>query len=236
MTGTYSIFNLGVILARTLSSDVCHNESKPLFAGAIATMVYEQIKEQQKFWNIGTEIVESNLLDAPMLITMDILVGPRCIDLYKYNFMVKKGVFGCTVLPRPEYFDRLTKDGPLRKKSMSGSWRPLLHKTMHGLRRPLSLLIRRSWRRYLCSHRRSGTSQHISNMSGTCPCHRSKNGRHCLSKSGKHRHGKIGRHQLYRMLGVRTCRALLPAWRRIFFLMGERRCFFAVGAGRTLLR
>jgi hypothetical protein len=91
--GTYPAFNLGVILARILSYVVCHNESKPLFAGVIATMVYEHIREEQRFRNIGTEIVESNLLDAKMLISMDILVGSWWIDFYKYKYMVKKGVF-----------------------------------------------------------------------------------------------------------------------------------------------
>jgi hypothetical protein len=92
-TGDYPTFNLAVIFARSLSYVVCHNESKPLFAGVIATMVYEHIREEQRFRNIGTEIVESNLLDAKMLISMDILVGSWWIDFYKYKYMVKKGVF-----------------------------------------------------------------------------------------------------------------------------------------------
>jgi hypothetical protein len=40
--GVFPIFNVGVILVRGLSYVVCHSESKPLFVGAIATMVYEQ--------------------------------------------------------------------------------------------------------------------------------------------------------------------------------------------------
>ena len=68
--GTYLDFNLGVILARTLSYVVAHNESKPLYAGVIATMVYEHIKEEIRFENIGTEILESNLLDYAMFVKM----------------------------------------------------------------------------------------------------------------------------------------------------------------------
>jgi hypothetical protein len=98
---------LGVILGRSLSYGVCHNEYKPLFAGAITTMVYENIGVERRFRNISTAIVESNLLDAKMLIRMDILVGPWWIDFYKYKYMVKQGVFAWTVLSRPDCFDGL---------------------------------------------------------------------------------------------------------------------------------
>jgi hypothetical protein len=66
---------------------------------------------------------------------MEILVGVWYKDFYKYKYMVRQAIFSCTVLPRLDYF---------------GSWLPQLHKTTYGPRRPLSLLIRRSWRRYLC--------------------------------------------------------------------------------------
>jgi hypothetical protein len=39
--------------------------------------------------------------------------------------------------------------GLSNKKSMNGSWPPRLHRTMHGPRRPPSLLIRRCWSKYL---------------------------------------------------------------------------------------
>jgi hypothetical protein len=54
--GTYPAFNLGVILARSLCYVFYHNESKPLYAGTIATMVYEHIREERGFNNNGTEI------------------------------------------------------------------------------------------------------------------------------------------------------------------------------------
>jgi hypothetical protein len=91
--GTYPTFNLGVILARTLSYDLYHNESKPLYDGAIATMVYEHIREEWGFNNIGTEILESNLLDSTMLVKMDILVRVWYKDFYKYKYMVRQGLF-----------------------------------------------------------------------------------------------------------------------------------------------
>jgi hypothetical protein len=37
--GNISDYNLGVILSRTLSYVVAHNDYKPLYAGAIATMM-----------------------------------------------------------------------------------------------------------------------------------------------------------------------------------------------------
>jgi hypothetical protein len=53
---TYPAFNLGEVLARTLSYVAHHNDSKPLYAGAIATMVYEHIRKEREFHKIGTEI------------------------------------------------------------------------------------------------------------------------------------------------------------------------------------
>jgi hypothetical protein len=50
--GTYPTFNLGVILAITLSYVVYHNKTKPLYVVAIATMVYEHIREEWGFNNI----------------------------------------------------------------------------------------------------------------------------------------------------------------------------------------
>jgi hypothetical protein len=106
--GTYPAFNLGVIFARTLSYVVYHNETKPIYAGAIATMVYEHIREERGFNNIGTEILESNLLDSTMLVRMDILVRVWNSDFWKYKYMVRQGYLPFTVLPCHEYFHRLS--------------------------------------------------------------------------------------------------------------------------------
>ena len=95
---TYPDYNLGVILARTLSYAVSHNESKPLYAGAIATMVYEHIKTERKFKNIGTEILESNLLDFTLLLNMEI-IRMWNNDFVMYKYMVRHCSFTCTVLP-----------------------------------------------------------------------------------------------------------------------------------------
>jgi hypothetical protein len=62
--GTFPDYNLGVIIARTLSYVVSHNDSKPLYAGAIAILNNEHIKNERKFKYKGTEILESNLLDS----------------------------------------------------------------------------------------------------------------------------------------------------------------------------
>jgi hypothetical protein len=162
--GTYLDFNLGVILARILSYVVAHNGSKPLYAGAIATMVYEHIKEERRFRNIGTEVLESNLLDSEMLLKMKILVRVWNI------------IFGCIsswlgmVLSPALCFLTLNiltgyqTGGLLSKKSMNGSWLLKLLRTMHGRRRSLSLPIRRYCRRYLHLLRRHGTNLHHLHM------------------------------------------------------------------------
>jgi hypothetical protein len=91
-----------------MSYVVSHNESKPLYTGAIATMVYEDIKEERRFENIGTKISESNLLDSTMLVKMDILIRVWNNDFCMYKFMVKRGSFTYIVLPCLEHFDRLS--------------------------------------------------------------------------------------------------------------------------------
>jgi hypothetical protein len=91
-----------------MSYVVSHNESKPLYTGAIATMVYEDIKEERRFENIGTKILESNLLDSTMLVKMDILIRVWNNDFWMYKLMFRCGSFTCIVLPRLEHFDRLS--------------------------------------------------------------------------------------------------------------------------------
>jgi hypothetical protein len=162
--GTHPNFKLGVIISRTLSYAVCHNESKPTYAGAIAAMVYEHIKEERRFRNIGTEVLESNLLDSEMLLKMKILVRVWNI------------IFGCIsswlgmVLSPALCFLTLNiltgyqTGGLLSKKSMNGSWLLKLLRTMHGRRRSLSLPIRRYCRRYLHLLRRHGTNLHHLHM------------------------------------------------------------------------
>jgi hypothetical protein len=105
--GTYPGYNLGVILARTLSYDVSHNESTPIYDGAITTMVYEHIKEKRKFRNIGTKVLESKNLDYNMLLKMDV-IRMWNNDFVMYKCMVRCGTFTCTVLLRLEYFNMLS--------------------------------------------------------------------------------------------------------------------------------
>jgi hypothetical protein len=102
--GTYPDFNLGVILARSLSYVVAHNESKPIYSGAISTMVFEYIKEEKKLGEIGTEILESNLLDFDMLFKMGILVRAWENNFVKYRYMVRENVSNFTMLPRLEHW------------------------------------------------------------------------------------------------------------------------------------
>jgi hypothetical protein len=102
--GIYGKYNLGVILARTFSYVVAHNESKSIYSGAISTMVFEYIKEEKKLGEIGTEILESNLLDFDMLFKMGILVRAWDNNFVKYRYMVRENVSNFTMLPRLEHW------------------------------------------------------------------------------------------------------------------------------------
>jgi hypothetical protein len=79
-------YNLGVILARTLHFAVRNNEhGTPIFAGAIATLVYEHIKTERHFpRDMGTIVAESNPLNTDLLQRMDMMVwhctGDKGID------------------------------------------------------------------------------------------------------------------------------------------------------------
>jgi hypothetical protein len=105
--GRYHDYNLGVILARILSYDVAHNDTKLLFAGAIATLIYKYIKEERKFKNRGTKIIETNLLDSSMLHNMGIIRTSQD-DVIMHQFMVKNDKYEFTVLPHLEYFEMLS--------------------------------------------------------------------------------------------------------------------------------
>jgi predicted DNA-binding protein (UPF0278 family) len=43
---------------------VAHNDTKPPYAEAIATLVYKYIKDERNFKNRGTKILENNLYDS----------------------------------------------------------------------------------------------------------------------------------------------------------------------------
>jgi hypothetical protein len=116
--GRFPDYNLGVILARTLSYAVSHNSSTPLFVGAIATLY--NIKDERKLSNPGTKINESNLIDLNVLKNMGIMRLWRD-GIYMYQYMVKRGHFECTILPHLDYFDRLS-DKWIAPEETHSSW------------------------------------------------------------------------------------------------------------------
>lgn len=99
-------YNLGVIIARTLSYAVKHNETKPLHCGAIATLVYEYLKHEKNFEYMGNPVPGPVLLDTSMLLRMGILREYGTHMMYQY--MVNRGRLESTLLPRVDYFDRIT--------------------------------------------------------------------------------------------------------------------------------
>lgn len=99
-------YNLGVILARTLNRVVKHNETKPLYCGAIATLVFEYLEKERNFKSMGTPVQGASLLDVSTLFRMGILKTYNSYTVYQY--MARRGRLGTTLLPRVEYFDRLS--------------------------------------------------------------------------------------------------------------------------------
>ena len=64
-------YNLGVILARSLHNAVSRNVSDgtPIYAGAIATLVYKYIKDERGYDdNMGTLVEKSTLLDFALIV------------------------------------------------------------------------------------------------------------------------------------------------------------------------
>ena len=79
-------YNLGVILARSLHLVVSRNntDETPIYAGAIATLVYEHIKEERGFDdNMGRLVRESKLLDFALLSRME--MSERHGNYYLYT-------------------------------------------------------------------------------------------------------------------------------------------------------
>jgi hypothetical protein len=102
-------YNLGVILARSLHTAVSRNitDQTPIYAGAIATLVYEYIKDERGYGdNMGTPVIESNLLDFALTTRMDISVMHG--DHYWYNYLSTNGQRVPIRLPRADLFDRST--------------------------------------------------------------------------------------------------------------------------------
>ena len=78
---------MGVILARFLHSVVSRNntDETPIYVGAIATLVYEHIKEERGFDdNMGRLVRESKLLDFTLLSHME--MSERHGDHYMYSY------------------------------------------------------------------------------------------------------------------------------------------------------
>ena len=102
-------YNLGVILARSLHLAVRRNNTDytPIYAGAIATLVYEHIKEERGFDNnMGSLVRESNLLDFTLTSRME--MSERHEDHYMYSYKSSNGQNVSIRLPRADLFDRIT--------------------------------------------------------------------------------------------------------------------------------
>ena len=102
-------YNLGVILARSLHLAVRRNNTDytPIYAGAIATLVYEHIKEERGFGDdMGRLVRESNLLDFTLLSRME--MSERHENHYMYSYKSSNGQSVSIRLPRADLFDRTT--------------------------------------------------------------------------------------------------------------------------------
>ena len=98
-------YNLGEILARSLHNVVGRNATDftPIYAGAIATLVFKYIKDERRYGDdMGTLVEKSKLLDFTLMTNMSMSVPCGGIHLYTYL-----GVNGQQVsirLPRTNLF------------------------------------------------------------------------------------------------------------------------------------
>ena len=100
-------YNLGVILARSLNSAVSRNvtDQTPIYAGAIATLVYDYIKDERGYGdNMGTPVTESNLLDFTLTTRMGI--SALYDNHFWYTYLSANGHRMPVRLPRTDLFDR----------------------------------------------------------------------------------------------------------------------------------
>ena len=105
--GTPCQFNLGVVLARTLHIAVRRNltDETPIYGGAIATLVYEHIKEERGFDNnMGRLITEAYLLDFGVTCRMEMSQWHK--DCCHYIYKSRNGQNVSIRLPRADLFDR----------------------------------------------------------------------------------------------------------------------------------
>ena len=116
-------YNLGVILARTLHFAVSRNntDETPIYAGAIATLVYEHIKNERGFGdNMGTRVEESKLLDFTLLSRME--MGERHGEHYIYSYKGSNGQNVPVRLPRVDLFDRTLGKWTVADEDSGGCW------------------------------------------------------------------------------------------------------------------
>jgi hypothetical protein len=106
--GGTPIYNLGVMLARTLSYSVAHNyHDTPLTCGAIATMVHKFIKVDMNLNSyLGKRVEKTIMLDVNVLTNMGILFTYTTGSNY-YQYMTADDSYTVTSLPRPNLFNRV---------------------------------------------------------------------------------------------------------------------------------
>jgi hypothetical protein len=112
------------MLVRTLSYSVAHNyHDTPLICGAIATLVYEHIKEDMNLNSyLGTKVEKASTLTPNVLINMGILFN-YTPGLNYYRYMVANGDFTITSLTRPDLFDRIEGKWKVPEQVPAG-WEP----------------------------------------------------------------------------------------------------------------
>ena len=82
-------------------------DDTPIYAGAIATLVYEHIKEERGFDdNMGRLVRESNLLD--FILNSHMEMCERHENHYMYGYNSSNGQSVSIRLPRADLFDRTT--------------------------------------------------------------------------------------------------------------------------------
>ena len=98
-------YNLGAMVARSLSLACSHNTASRLYCGAIATLVREYIKGTKLFKVEKLEDVArgSNMLTHKTLTHLDMLHYVS-VELFLYRFMLKRKSFVAIFLLHDDLF------------------------------------------------------------------------------------------------------------------------------------
>ena len=116
-------YNLGAMVARSLSLACAHNTTSRLYCGGIATLVREYIKDTKlcKVEKLEDVARGSNMLTHKTLAHLDML-HYASTELFLYRFMLKRKSFVAIFLPRDYLFQK--EDEWKETDALASLWSP----------------------------------------------------------------------------------------------------------------